>query len=131
MKYNPAGPSLMQQLFDHVCTHLMTQRKKAITPHQFHGIDQCQYRAKDGCKCAIGCLINDKHYRPELEGPGVQDPSVRKAVEKSIDTLLDSSHIGLLGQLQHIHDSQPVKEWEFRLRLLAAVFKLTIPECIK
>ena len=44
------------EVFSRVYDHLMTQRAKSISS----GV--CQYRKKNGMSCAIGSLIDNKHY---------------------------------------------------------------------
>ena len=50
-----------QQLFDRVVTHLLQQGQPCMKDHV------CVYRNSDGLSCAIGSLIDDKHYSPSLE----------------------------------------------------------------
>lgn len=57
-----------QQIFDKVTHHLYTQRRRAITDDGL-----CLYRAPNGDKCAIGCLISDDQYEDWMDAttPGV------------------------------------------------------------
>lgn len=58
----------------------------------------CAYRAPDGRKCAAGRLIEDKKYRPELEGKIVYSYCVRSALPEWVN-------IDVLCSLQSIHDN--------------------------
>lgn len=51
-----------QELFDTVALHLITQGKRATNQQ---GVPV--YRASDGSKCAIGIIIPDRLYVPEIE----------------------------------------------------------------
>ena len=57
-----------QEVFNKVAAHLLAQGKPALKG------EDCVYRSKDGLKCAIGCLIPDENYTPEME---------RKSIERS------------------------------------------------
>ncbi len=54
-----------QAVFDKVVKHLLTQKRRS------EGKQGCAYRGKDGDMCAVGCLISDKAYDPEIEGHSV------------------------------------------------------------
>jgi len=86
-----------QEIFNKVADHLLTQGKPAL----FDEIGDCAYRGQDGSMCAVGCLIPDELYTPEME-------------LKSVDTLLKAEFVlpgffydnyTLLSDLQIIHDS--------------------------
>jgi hypothetical protein len=91
-----------QEIFNRVVTHLFAQGKAAIDAK-----GTCSYRAPDGCKCAVGCLLPDEHYRPSMEGEITDSNYVRAPLMAAglIDSLHDSdSNIQLLRQLQRAHD---------------------------
>jgi hypothetical protein len=54
----------MQQEFDAVCQHLMTQRVAAVRTDG----NGCAYRGANGTSCAVGCRIPDSMYNPDIEG---------------------------------------------------------------
>jgi hypothetical protein len=92
-----------QQVFDKVKAHLLTQGRRA----QQDG--ECRYRAEGGLMCAAGCLIKDKYYSgPLMEGFSVTVLSVRGAL---ISSGVPDESIGLVGDLQDIHDNCPVEDW--------------------
>jgi len=47
----------LQETFDKVARHLLTQQAKAEQPD-----GNCAYRGEHGRKCAVGCLISDEEY---------------------------------------------------------------------
>jgi hypothetical protein len=87
-----------QQLFNTVLDHLRAQGRRSI------GADgQCRYRGNAGCKCAIGILIPDDRYSPELEGRGAFCIAVRDAAGLNCP----ASSLDFLMQLQQLHDKLP------------------------
>ena len=108
-----------QTVFNKVVRFLRQQNKKAI--------DQCgicQYRAPDGAKCAVGCLISDKHYNPDMEGCSLDNPDVNKA--RFPQYLLP--HWTLLSDLQKVHDRSQVMYWEMDLADVAEKYNLKMPK---
>jgi hypothetical protein len=83
-----------QDIFDTVAIHLIKQGKKSADAN-----GDCLYRSPEGLKCAVGCLIPDEVYDPEME-------------ERVISRLLgcyDSlnflwPYYDLLNDLQRTHD---------------------------
>ena len=66
-----------QEVFDKIYLHLIEQGRKSVNSD-----GRCQYRYPDGDKCAIGCLIPDELYTPELEGNGVSMPIIEDVLNK-------------------------------------------------
>ena len=106
----------MQDIFDKVVNHLLTQQSQSVGVAFIYGNGHCLYRGPDGTKCAVGALISDEHYNYALEGILAGDPPVKNAVEKSIGRELTMDELVLLSDLQYIHDDTPVEEWEQSLR---------------
>jgi hypothetical protein len=119
-------PTPEQNAFNIVYVHLLTQKKRAwgevSPPRAGHKNEGCLYRAPDGTKCAIGALITDEEYSPEMEGERVGGTTLRPILER---LQLDSE---FAEELQEIHDSEDPEEWEGCLRVFAKSYKLTIPE---
>lgn len=117
---------ILQTVFDTVAKHLLTQNAKSLSDHE-----TCVYRSKSGLKCAVGCLIADEYYHPELEGGSVYNLDVVVAVMATIDPLqtlpiVEREEIArLLRHLQKIHDSFEPETWPMHLVDLASKFKLT------
>lgn len=115
-----------QQIFDTVVTHLLTQNARS-----FGEAWTCAYRGEGGRMCAVGCLIKDEHYRPDLEGISVDSVSVMVAVEASLGRTLDQQEAYLLRGLQATHDSVPTQEWPAALGRIAKTESLTIPTILQ
>ena len=142
-----------QEVFDKVAKHLLMQGEQAIGTHTTGGSKTtcCMYRTPDGMKCAVGCLIKNQYYTPEIEGLGVSASledarfsgkpydSLVKALFRS--NVIDNNDLKerttkctLLIGLQNIHDlsdysweAQPrthIERWKSRLRELASSYHL-------
>ena len=61
----------------------------------------CQYRAKDGCKCAVGHIIPDDYYLPEMEGFTLWNETVGCQLTK----VYPGIDFGVLDALQTLHDN--------------------------
>lgn len=101
-----------QEAFEKVANHLLTQMEPSVGPAG------CRYRANNGLKCAIGCLIPDDKYYQDLEGLGAKHESVLAAIS---DFCGDAS---LLFELQLIHDQHDPEQWRNRLKNLAVTYNL-------
>lgn len=105
------------EILETVTTALLKQNKqskKAITSSD--GI--CAYRGDNGLKCAIGHLIKDENYNPELEGKGVSNIDVQKALFKNGINIYNLDVETLLFGLQNIHDYYGVDKWPYLLEEL-------------
>ncbi|WP_454287229.1 hypothetical protein [Rhizobium arsenicireducens] len=101
--------SVFDTVFDTVTRHLLAQNAISHDPDQ----DLCMYRGPNGLKCAVGILISDKDYHPEMEG-------------KSVDQIgLFTENRELLNQLQAIHDGDEPSRWRLCLTDLADEYGLT------
>lgn len=87
-----------QQIFDKVILGLMSQEFELSWSD-----DQscCMYRGDNGAKCAVGHLIPDSLYDPEMERKDVwtlydTHPEMKKVVPLK--------HVGMLSDLQEWHD---------------------------
>jgi hypothetical protein len=102
-----------QKIFDTVARHLLTQRRKS---EETHGLRSCLYRKSLGdgtaLMCAVGCLIPDESYSPDLEGKQADDERVLAALPFSADA-------DFLRSLQDIHDYDDPQFWPGRLRRFA------------
>lgn len=125
-------PLSNQEIFNKVVTHLRAQGRKAVSYFD----SRCKYRAPDGAKCAVGCLIADEHYRNEYDYGTASYNHVRTMlVASGIDVALDnvsgsaaqSQTMELLRALQFVHDLKDVGKWESEFRGVASTFNLTVP----
>lgn len=111
----------LQEIFNRVKAHLLTQNAKARIPDGGWGYGACRYRGTNGLKCAIGCLIPDEAYTADLEGsvlfrvlstiPGIPTSAGRN----------DPTYVRyeiLLAELQSIHDRYQPPEWAEQLERL-------------
>ena len=107
-----------QAVFDKVVKHLLTQNRRS------KGKRGCAYRGKDGAMCAVGCLISDKAYDPEIEGHSVYYLRVQENLAKS-GVPIYSKMKALLTNLQYLHDECPTDLWKTDLQNLAKQHNLT------
>lgn len=106
-----------QQVFDIVVNHLLTQNKRCATDR-----NECRYRKPDGTKCAIGSLIPDEKYNPEIEGSRVTN--INGYYLDHLD-FSDENMMRLLEQFQGVHDTTKSEFWAENLKILAKQFNLT------
>ena len=91
-------PDTLQEIFDKIATHLLTQNKKSYLNGWF-----CAYRGDNGLKCAAGILIPDDEYKPEME---------KKRWSVLIDEILvENKFANEISLLQSIHDNRSVTKW--------------------
>lgn len=109
-----------QEIFDAVAKHLLIQNKRSLTRSRSHSGETCAYRGKGGTKCALGCLIPDANYSPELEGYPVDNLAVVNALPFS----LQPEGMELLGTLQALHDFVTPSSWYNELAKIAKKFNL-------
>lgn len=114
-----------QEIFDKVCTHLMTQRVRASDGMR------CRYRAINGRSCAVGCLIEDDVYHHQMEGLNVI------LLASQFGHILPRwfcQHVNLLKDLQIAHDRSlrsGVKNCAIALSEIAYNYKFTLPEIVE
>lgn len=89
-----------QEIFDKVSKHLLEQAMPAFDPIT----NGCRYRGANGTKCAVGCLIKDEFYSPDLENNRVGHPRVTRAVGASLNEVITAETEALLSALQRVHD---------------------------
>jgi hypothetical protein len=110
-----------RDIYERVRTHLLTQR--AVSEDE-NG--SCRLRSGNGRKCAIGSLVADDVYQPEIEGIGIsyyrhaKDGSLLRALYASEVNAYDPDIVELLIELEEVHDDFDVEEWP---SLLAQVGK--------
>lgn len=121
-----------QELFDKVATHLLTQNAKSLDD------DSCQYRNPEGLACAVGCLIPEDEYTPQIERLSVaelygyhndilgeyQERRLMLAILLSAAGVKEG-HLELLRELQIIHDCCDMSIWKSELKHIAACHRLS------
>lgn len=114
-----------QEIFNKVRDHLLAQGKAAKGPlSQDSGNMTCMYRAPDGSKCAIGCLIPDDKYFPEMEGGPFQQFTHILAPalgiqEDDLEMFSKSGLQKLLSDLMWVHDNTSPLIWAKKLEHVA------------
>lgn len=100
-----------QEIYTTVVQHLRKQGEKSGETSP-----TCRYRLeKNGrvLQCAIGCLIPDEYYDPEMEDSKIWATSAgRKFLEEVLGVSPQDAIVEFLGELQTIHDNFYVEEWE-------------------
>lgn len=118
-----------QEVFTIAATHLIAQGVKSygklIDPEDPGGPPSgaCMYRGPSGTSCAVGCLIPDDSYTPNMEYMQARQllerfPGTKKYLGDNYD---------LLRHLQRIHDHHTTSEWHYELSNLARDYDLEMP----
>lgn len=111
-----------QEIFDHVTTFLRKQGEKSVIVNSEGGL-HCYYRHPEkSLKCAIGCLIPDHLYEEKMDAENYIVDSL--FMDYPSLNALYGKHVELLHKLQHIHDTEPISDWEKEWQLLANEEKL-------
>ena len=94
-----------QSLFDQMLTGLA---KQGWRQSYFHNGKGCCYRGPEGLKCAVGHLIPDSLYEPEMDANGGDLDDVDNILRESvtIEAVLLSGKIS-----RHYHFLISVQEW--------------------
>lgn len=103
-------PNTLQEIFDVVSKHLLTQIKRSMACVHQNRLESCAYRGKNGTKCAAGILIPDDEYEP-----GMESNAWSTLVENGKAENKFSREINLL---QLIHDENRNDDIEFLKREL-------------
>lgn len=114
----PQDPTL-QELFDYVALHLLTQGTEA-DDGLYHVLAD-----RKGRRCSIGCLIRDRDIKRLDVRKTESTKAVRSAVARGIG--VESLHdytVDLLGDLREVHDHDPVTRWVESLRAVATKYDL-------
>jgi len=104
--------NINEKLFQIAADHLVSQG--AMSANEY---DTCAYRGTSGRMCAIGVLIHNDFYNPEIEGISVShaEDKVLSAVASSHSVNKKDIDVAMLRELQYIHDSQAVYNWDYLL----------------
>ena len=95
-----------QEIFDHVTPLLFAQGQRSMY-HDVNGEPTCAYRGEGGLRCAIGHIIPDELYNPNIEGSSAISEELKGVLGKIIMTPFLNIHAGLgrfLADLQDVHD---------------------------
>ena len=113
-----------QEIYTKVRNHLLAQGAKSKTV----ATGNCAYRGDHGGMCAIGCLIPDSKYTPDIEGYRVTSPRVQETLGLPTEnrTQEDYENVRFLRELQDIHDGYYPEQWREELDNFARVHGLTV-----
>jgi len=128
-----------QDVLNRVHAHLMAQgvpcgrmEEANNFEGETHSMFKCRYRGDaydmPGLKCAIGALITDEHYYPDMDIEAMPVVAVLDEVYASLG--VEHERQGdrfFLEALQRVHDKFPPAEWLDRLAAVAAKWELTAP----
>tara|TARA_R110000772_G_scaffold36709_1_gene87654 strand:- start:3038 stop:3394 length:357 start_codon:yes stop_codon:yes gene_type:complete len=105
------------KVFKQVAEHLLDQNEKSEDKHG------CYYlHPANGLKCALGCLIEDQYYTPEIEEKTLESSVVALAVANSLGSPITTSDREILDALQDLHDYKDAKDWKKELNILSMEF---------
>jgi hypothetical protein len=114
----------LQEMFTKITEHLLKQGKRSMysKPSMYSSdmVKSCAYRGENGRTCAVGCLIPDEDYTPEMEGVGVS------RLQQHWPDLFqfDGNQLDLLADLQNLHDCGDPKNLRDGLVSIASTYKL-------
>lgn len=125
-----------QEAFDKVVAHLLEQKVYSVDSAAISNLTGCYmpaYRGDNATKCAIGCLIPDDQYSPEMEGKRVY-----RVICNFPDLPFAKVNFQLLSELQYIHDAgsgfqdnhMNLPSIKNRLKICAFKFNLVEPESL-
>ena len=106
----------LQEIFDFVACHLLTQNAKAVEDS-----GTCLYRHGD-LKCAVGALISDEDYDCSFEMNSIKILNDKK---ETIFSDIEKSKLEFLMHLQEIHDDYVIEEWPEELSILGSDYNLS------
>ena len=113
-----------QAAFDAVVNHLLTQGQQSLRSadlgQMVKGQPRCLYRNPEGLKCAVGGIIDDRDYKPEMDdgthgGTGIADLVIEHSFPNSPHM---RAELNLLRELQYVHDGFAPKDWREQLRIV-------------
>lgn len=126
------------EVFEQVALHLMKQNERCVSDDctKDGEVYPCAYRGPRGLSCAVGCLIPDDKYNPNLEGLCAAEMmnKIGGGTAGAFGFKLSPSHfdeamlIDMLQELQNIHDSYEPFEWPDRLCVIATRFDIPLSD---
>lgn len=116
----------LQEIFDTVASHLLTQNQRSVgywvkcedSEESFFNDTSCAYRGQNGLKCAVGVLISDQDYSPQIEGESI------RCLMGTYQPNLDHLKREVIRTLQFIHDNHSPKDWGAKLKHVAKTYNL-------
>jgi len=108
-----------KEIYERVSTHLLMQR--AVSEDE-NGT--CRLHGNNERQCAIGSLIRNDVYSPDIEGLGISyyqhtcDGALLRALYASDINIYDKTIVELLTELEEVHDNAHVDEWPALLTMI-------------
>lgn len=106
--FNQTLESVSIKIRDHLIAQRAQSKADIRNPNSGKVSSICAYRGADGLMCAVGCLIKDEFYDPQLETKTSDDEDVMSAVNASIGSDYITDHmndlIKLMDRWQAYHD---------------------------
>lgn len=100
-----------QTVVDKILTHLWDQGRVSYDL----SLNGCAYRGEDGTKCAIGILIPDDIYSPNMEGKSFHQLCQQYDVVADLPEIKAIKQVGEV--MQQLHDNlQGMPDFRKRLR---------------
>lgn len=105
------------EIAQRIVDHLLKQRVVSRHPEDDEEISNngCAYRGSYGAMCAVGCLINDDVYDPQIEYAGISNlvyGPLNEPAAQALQVALHQSHIPtdpltlqMLWEFQRFHDT--------------------------
>ena len=89
-----------QEIIDTVQARFSDGRGRAV--NRLGPEYKCSYRSTDdGTPCAVGCLLTEDEYTPDMEYQSVGELKARRLLPQRL-----VPHLGLLAKLQRLHDAE-------------------------
>ncbi len=112
-----------QEMFNAIVKFAFRQNKGSFSRNH-----TCAYRGENNTCCFIGALIPDNLYNVFMEEKSVSymlkvNSEIHKFIVPS-DIKHEAERIDFLGDLQQIHDSRSVDEWNYEFKEFASRFGL-------
>lgn len=95
-----------------VVKHLYSMKGQSM--RKVNGAQSCAYRGRAGAKCAIGCMIPDDVYEPQMEGRNIASLLGKiggpdRPIEALV-VLFEGINVQFILDLQVLHDTD--QNWD-------------------
>lgn len=94
------------QISEKIRDHLTKQRKQSKSVYAGSKVPSCAYRGDNGLMCAVGCLITDEVYTPDLESQCADTRDVVHALMNSLGFDITEKIEQLCTDWQLYHDDE-------------------------
>lgn len=116
------------QLYDFVVERITEQGRPSVDCLA----RACVYRGANGAKCAVGHIIADEHYSPDLEGTAFlrgdgYRPLLRAVTQSLGFEELPQEHVRLLRAMQVAHDTAADDEEDIAAQRFVNRFRARLP----